>query len=64
VGTDVPGTSTPLPAQALELLEEAESRLREGDWAGFGEALERLRTLLRRASGGGGASVDPPDAAR
>ena len=40
------------PAEALELLEEAEARAREGDWEGFGEALDRLRSLLRRLSGG------------
>jgi hypothetical protein len=34
------------PTDALELLEEAESRARQGDWRGFGEALDRLRALL------------------
>jgi uncharacterized membrane protein (UPF0182 family) len=33
---------------ALRLLEEAERRLREGDWEGFGRGLEQLRDLLRR----------------
>ncbi len=42
------------PAEALELLEEAERRLRAGDWAGFGTALDELRTLLQGMSGGGG----------
>ncbi|HSM04865.1 MAG TPA: UPF0182 family protein, partial [Longimicrobiales bacterium] len=34
-------------AAALRILEEAESRLRAGDFAGFGEALERLRRTLQ-----------------
>jgi uncharacterized protein len=42
-----------MSAEALRLLDQAESRLREGDWTGFGEALERLRRLLRDATGGG-----------
>jgi len=42
------------PREALDLLEEAESRLREGDWTGFGEALEELRALLRDMAGGSG----------
>lgn len=41
-----------LPAEALDLLDLAEARLRAGDWSGFGEALGRLRTLLRNAGGG------------
>ncbi|RMH15756.1 MAG: hypothetical protein D6701_09775 [Gemmatimonadetes bacterium] len=41
------------PAEALSLLDEAEARLRAGDYAGFGEALQRLRAVLARASGGG-----------
>ncbi|NNF37090.1 MAG: hypothetical protein HKN71_00365, partial [Gemmatimonadetes bacterium] len=43
-----------LPREALDLLDAAEDRLRSGDWAGFGDALERLRRLLR--SGGGPTS--------
>lgn len=35
-----------LPASALDLLDLAEERLRQGDWSGFGEALDRLRELL------------------
>ncbi len=44
----------PWPEAALELLQRAESRLREGDWAGFGVALGELRALLREAGGAGG----------
>jgi uncharacterized membrane protein (UPF0182 family) len=47
-----PGASTRWPAAALDLLERAESRAREGDWQGFGEALAELRTLLERLDGG------------
>lgn len=44
------------PTEAMELLDAAEDRLREGDWAGFGSALEELRSLLRSLSSlpGGG----------
>lgn len=39
--------------EALELLDRAEERLRSGDWAGFGEALEQLRRRLRTGGSGG-----------
>jgi uncharacterized membrane protein (UPF0182 family) len=54
--TDAP-VSGPWPTAALDLLAEAEARLREGDWAGFGAALAELRALLQdleRSGGGGG----------
>ncbi len=38
------------PQEALDLLDEAESRLREGDFQGFGAALEELRSMLERLS--------------
>lgn len=41
------------PAEALSLLDRAEARLRDGDFAGFGEALDELRSLLGRISPGG-----------
>ena len=50
----LPGERGAWPREALDLLEEAEERLREGDWAGFGSALDELRSLLRSMSGGGG----------
>ncbi len=34
--------------EALEQLDEAEQRLRQGDYQGFGEALEELRSLLQQ----------------
>jgi uncharacterized membrane protein (UPF0182 family) len=34
------------PVDALRLLDEAEQRLRAGDWAGFGTVLEELRRFL------------------
>ncbi len=37
------------PAAALEVLDRAEASLRDGDWAGFGQALQELRELLRSA---------------
>jgi uncharacterized membrane protein (UPF0182 family) len=54
--TDAPVGSA-WPTAALDLLAEAEARLREGDWAGFGAALAELRALLQeleRTGGGGG----------
>lgn len=41
------------PREALELLQEAEAHLRGGDWQGFGQALDRLRTMLERIASGG-----------
>jgi hypothetical protein len=46
-------TSTAWAASALDLLETAETRAREGDWQGFGDALEELRVLLQRLERGG-----------
>jgi uncharacterized protein len=34
------------PRRALDLLEQAEARLRAGDWAGYGRALQDLRRVL------------------
>lgn len=45
------------PEAALELLDLAESKLRTGDWQGFGETLEELRTLLQELGEPGGASI-------
>jgi hypothetical protein len=51
--SDLPaGTAGAWPTDALELLEEAESRARQGDWRGFGEALDRLRALLEGLGAG------------
>jgi uncharacterized membrane protein (UPF0182 family) len=50
--TAAPGQAGRWPAAALELLEKAEARAREGDWQGFGESLGELRALLERLGGG------------
>jgi len=42
----------PRPVRALELLDRAEDRLRQGDWAGYGEEMDALRRLLERWSTG------------
>jgi hypothetical protein len=47
------GPASRWPAEALDLLEEAEASAREGDWQGFGEALAELRALLERLEAGG-----------
>jgi uncharacterized membrane protein (UPF0182 family) len=44
------------PEAALEVLNRAEAMLRQGDWQGFGVALQELRTLLE----GLGAGPAPP----
>ena len=41
------------PAEALALLESAETALRAGDFQGFGESLAELKTLLESLSAGG-----------
>jgi len=46
-------------AQALDLLNQAESKLKAGDWQGFGESLKRLRALLQLAAKGGAAAPPP-----
>ena len=48
----VPTPELDWPQEALDLLEEAERRLRGGDWEGFGRALDSLKTFLRGRSGG------------
>ncbi len=40
------------PDAALTLLEQAEARAAEGDWQGFGAALDALRALLEELRGG------------
>ncbi|HSJ13523.1 MAG TPA: hypothetical protein VK939_03855, partial [Longimicrobiales bacterium] len=49
-----PGTpvtpSAAWPEEALRLYDEAQARLREGDFAGFGAAWARLRETLQRAA--------------
>jgi uncharacterized membrane protein (UPF0182 family) len=44
-----PSVEGDVPEDALQLLEEARRRLQNGDFAGFGEALDRLERLLREA---------------
>ncbi|MBX6362332.1 MAG: UPF0182 family protein [Gemmatimonadetes bacterium] len=41
------GAAATLPRRALDLLDRAEQRLRNGDFAGFGAALADLRALLQ-----------------
>ncbi len=49
-GKEAPPEERPVPrgpaAEALEAYRQAQERLREGDWAGYGEAMERLETIL------------------
>jgi uncharacterized membrane protein (UPF0182 family) len=51
--SETDGAADVWPATALDLLERAESAARDGDWGGFGEALEELRRLLERLGAGG-----------
>jgi uncharacterized protein len=53
-GAAVPaGPRQPWAREALELLEEADRRLRSGDWSGFGAVWEELQRTLQRANQGG-----------
>ena len=56
----LPDADLPESREALDLLDAAEEALRSGDWAGFGAALEQLRSVLeqldREASSTGGSS--------
>ena len=52
-GDPATGAVIPWPREALDLLNTAEEKLRDGDWTGFGEALDQLRTLLQNRSSGG-----------
>jgi uncharacterized membrane protein (UPF0182 family) len=50
---DTTGTAHTDPnwaSEALRLLDEAERRLRSGDWAGFGALWDRLQETLRQAA--------------
>ena len=48
----VSGNPEAWPAEALTLLEGAEARARDGDWEGYGQALEELRLLLQQLQRG------------
>jgi uncharacterized membrane protein (UPF0182 family) len=51
-----------IPAEGLRLLDLAEERLRAGDFAGFGEALDQLRRLLSSGGAAPGVSGNDGDA--
>jgi uncharacterized membrane protein (UPF0182 family) len=51
----LPVASERWPAEALDLLRRAEGRLRQGDWPGFGTALQELEDLLERLNQTSGA---------
>ncbi len=51
-----PSTPRPRAEDPLQVLDEAEESLREGDWEGFGRHLRELREILGAASGPGGGS--------
>lgn len=57
---DTGGAPGQWPAEALDLLNQAESRLKAGDWQGFGNSLDRLRALLKQLGEGGGPSPASP----
>jgi uncharacterized membrane protein (UPF0182 family) len=52
VDLPAPGSGGEWPARALQLLDAAQRRLREGDFGGFGSALEELRDLLEQLNRG------------
>ncbi len=45
-------TGDSLARQALDALNRAQARLRAGDWAGYGQALDELERILERLNGG------------
>jgi uncharacterized membrane protein (UPF0182 family) len=45
-----PGPGQSWPAEALDLLRQADAHLRDGNWPGFGTALQKLRDLLEQLS--------------
>lgn len=52
-GPELPAATGPFaawPEEALQLYDQAQERLRQGDFAGFGEAWARLREILQRAA--------------
>ena len=51
-----PGPGRQWPADALELLQRAETNLKAGDYEGFGTALRELRDLLERLSNAPGGT--------
>ena len=56
VKTDVPGATkfletSDLGLLALEYYNRAKASLRQGDWAGYGEYLEKLEEVLERIAG-------------
>ena len=46
----LPAVGHPWPEEALQLLRNAQMRLREGDWPGFGTGLRELQDLLENRS--------------
>jgi hypothetical protein len=49
---DTPAPDTAWTRRAMQLMQEAEERLRAGDFAGFGSAWNRLKTLLEQQGSG------------
>jgi uncharacterized membrane protein (UPF0182 family) len=56
----VPVAGERWPAEALDLLRRAEARLRQGDWPGFGTALQELEDLLERLNQAAAPAESPP----
>jgi len=50
-GHTTPAPTTALGARALEAYQDAQQHLKEGDWTGYGQAMERLETLLQQIAG-------------
>ncbi|BAS27691.1 UPF0182 family membrane protein [Limnochorda pilosa] len=52
-----------LARQAQDLYQQAQDRLRSGDWTGYGEAIDRLGQVLRQLEEESAAAGPPPQAA-
>jgi hypothetical protein len=46
-----PGDSSALARMAWQLYQEAEDRLRAGDWSGYGKVIEELGQVLKEMAG-------------
>jgi uncharacterized protein len=46
----LPESIKELAAQAVEIYQQAQESLKEGDWTGYGQFLEELEDILERLS--------------
>lgn len=54
------GTPSELAQQALDLYNSAQARLQAGDWAGYGQLMSQLQSVLSQLAGSGGTPPQLP----